>query len=599
MIKLWKKPLLKFFSLQYKILIFSLILIITPLFTVGIISYLKSSEIIEKKVSITNLNTVQQIGRNLEFILQDVHDTSLFLFQDKQIRCFFQLSPKLPAIYLQKQKLATEESLIYLLSSKKYIHSIYIRGFNGLTIETKHALYDIDPGIEHQVIELRGRYLWVSNRIIDYNRSVINALTLFRVMNDLEFIDRRLAIIQININEAEIAKIYENKTISKAGYFFIMDQYNKVISPLSKDILNQPIQPGLIDNKLLNKKEGFYEIKSGHQGFLVTFYKIDDVGWTLINIMPLKELLKENSVIQKVNLLVIVISFLACIAIALLFSSKVLSPLKQLRTLMKKVENENFDVSIEIKSNDEIALLGRSFNKMSARLKELLNQVYISQIKQREAELKALQAQVNPHFLYNTLDTIYWSSRLEKAPETSKLVEALSKLFRLSLNSGDELTTVGKEVEHLKNYLTIQQKRYQGMIDFAIKISTNEILDCKVVKLVLQPLVENAIYHGIEKKGQPGKIDIEIYRQNNQLIYRISDDGNGADEDELNGLLSQKAGDNNRGFGIQNVNDRIKLYFGAEFGIRFYSQPSQGTKVIVTQPYTKGETSHAASDDCR
>ncbi|HBE76488.1 MAG TPA: two-component sensor histidine kinase [Firmicutes bacterium] len=596
MITFWKKPLFKFFSLQYKILILSLVLIITPLFTVGIISYLKSSEIIEKKVSITNLNTVQQIGRNLEFIFQDVHDTSLFLFQDKQIRNFFQLSPDLPAIYLQKQKLATEESLIYLLSSKKYIHSIHIKGFNGLTIETKHALYDLDPKIEQQVIDLRGRYLWISNRIINYNRSTINALSLFRVMNDLEFIDRRLAIIQINIDEAEIAKIYENNSISKAGYFFILDQHQKVISPLS-NTLGKPIQPDFINNKLLSRKEGYYEIKSGHQGFLVTFYKIDDVNWTLINIMPLKELLKENSAIQKVNLSVIIISFLACIAFALLFSSKVLGPLKQLRTLMKKVENENFDVSIEIKGTDEIALLGRSFNKMSARLKELLNQVYISQIKQREAELKALQAQVNPHFLYNTLDTIYWSSRLEKAPETSKLVEALSKLFRLSLNSGDELTTIGKEVEHLKNYLTIQQKRYQGMIDFTIKISADEILDCKVVKLVLQPLVENAIYHGIEKKGQPGRIDISISRQNNQLIYIISDDGNGADEAELNGLLSRKAGDNNRGFGIQNVNDRIKLYFGAEFGIQFYSQPGQGTKVIVTQPYTKGDAGNAASND--
>lgn len=583
----------RFFSLQYKILIFSLILILIPLLTVGIISYIKSSEIITKKVSASNLNTVRQIGSNIEFVIQDVHDSSLYLLQNNEIRNFMSSSSdKVPD---DAQKNRIYQSLMYLLASKKYVHSIYIQGFNGVTIDTRSAFNQIDDATIKKASELKGRYIWTTGELTNYDYTKTNVFSLIRVMNDVNNITHSFAVLKINISENAITNIYKNELINEYSQFLIVNSQDKIISHFSKNGQEVPALGEVINDSIRKNKDGYYQLKIGGQSYLVTFYNIDSVNWKLINLVPLKELLKENIVIQEVMLYVIIGSFIVCAIFALLFSVKILGPLKHFRVLMKELENENFDVSFDVKGNDEIAMLGKSFNKMSSRLKELMNQIYFVRIKQREAELAALQAQINPHFLYNTLDTIYWLSRIENAFETSKLVEALSKLFRLSLNSGNEFTTVRDEVSNLQNYIIIQQKRYEDMISFTIDVS-EDVKNCKVVKLILQPMVENAIYHGLEKKGEKGTITVSIYRRNSILVYEINDDGNGSDEVEVSQLL-QKVGKDNRGFGIKNVNDRIKLYYGNDYGLEFHSSPGIGTKVIITQPYVKGDANNDRSND--
>lgn len=303
-----------------------------------------------------------------------------------------------------------------------------------------------------------------------------------------------------------------------------------------------------------------------------------------MNTVPLDELLKENTRTQQVVFLAMIISFAICILIAILFSNGVLRRLKKLYKQMGKLENEDFDVYIEPAGNDEITLLCRNFNKMSGKLKELIQKVYSVQIKQKEAEFNALQSQINPHFLYNTLDNIYWMGRMEKAFETCKLVEALSKLFRLSLNSGKEITTVRAEIDHIKNYIVIQQARYKDMITFSLH-ADEELMDCITLKLILQPLVENFIVHGIEKKGESGRIDITIKEEKGKLLFVITDNGSGVNVEEIRELLG-KAGNENRGLAIKNVNDRIRLYFGEEYGLDF-SNGESGTTVVVSQPYSK------------
>jgi two-component system sensor histidine kinase YesM len=249
---------------------------------------------------------------------------------------------------------------------------------------------------------------------------------------------------------------------------------------------------------------------------------------------------------------------------------------------MGKMEHENFDVNIQVVGNDEISLLAASFNKMSNKVRELIHEVLNVQIKQKEAELKALHAQINPHFLYNNLDMIYWTCRIEKAEESAGLIQTLSGLFRLSLNNGNEFTSLEKEIEHLKLYMTLQQKRFAGMVQFLLN-APDDIMNCKVVKLVLQPLVENAITHGIEKKGEQGTVEVKIYREGETLVYVVRDDGAGAEEDEIYSCL-ENIQDGERGFALNNVNERIKIYFGNSFGISFKTAPGSGMIVTVVQP---------------
>lgn len=574
----------KFFSLQYKILFFSFFLILVPILTLGIFSYKESLEIVQQKVSVSNLNTVKQVGERIEFILQDAHDMSLFLIQSDDVREFFKLEKGNSEV--DTKTIELNNYLMYLLSSKPYIYSIYFKGFNGLSMDTKSASNPIDNDIENEIIALRGGFIWDVGKVVNFDGSSTDVFSMIRVVNDMYNTPNKLAIMKININEKELANIYSDEIMGKQGNFFIVDGDNRIISSIDKDRLGQELNFNLgTDTKM-----GYFQTVFDEQDYLVTYYLIDGLNYKLLNLVPLKELLKENTVIPKTMLEVAGISFIVCVLIAFLFSIKVLGPLKNIRLQMKKVENEDFDVQVNFKGNDEIAMLGRSFNKMSAKLKELINQVYITKIKQKEAELSALQTQINPHFLYNTLDTIYWMCRMEKAFETSKLIEALAKLFRLSLNNGRELILLRDEVAHLENYLIIQKKRYGDAINFRFFVE-EDLLTSTVVKLILQPLVENAIIHGIEKKEGTGNILVTIKRVSENIIYEIKDDGNGIDVNEINQLLAG-IGDSNRGFGIKNINDRLKLYFGEQYGIQFSSENGEGTTVTVIQPYIGGDSDH-------
>ncbi len=577
---------IRFFSLQYKILIFSFAIILMPTLTLGFFSYQESQKIVQQKVSISNLNTVRQVGERIEFIFQDAHDMSLFLIQNDDVREFFKLADNRGEAPVNTEAIRLNNKLMYLVSSKPYIYSIYFKGFNGIAMDTKNASNPMDAEREREIIGLKGGYVWDRGTVVNYNGTLTNVFSITRVVNDMHNIPDRLAIMKININEEELSKIYGNKIMGKQDDFFMIDAGHRIISSVDKEKLGRELSFPMDRGKPGDAKEGYFETMVDGQAFLVTYYLIENLNYTLVNLVPLRELLQENRIIPKTMLEVAAISFLVCVLFAVLFSAKVLSPLKKIGVQMKKVEEENFDVKINISGNDEVAMLGRSFNKMSAKLKELIQQVYLTRIKQREAELAALQAQINPHFLYNALDTIYWMGRMEKAFETSKLIEALAKLFRLSLNSGRELILLRDEVEHLNNYLIIQKKRYNGSIAFHVEIEDG-LLGCTVLKLILQPLVENAIVHGIDKKDGRGSVSVVIMKVEEKVVYEVRDDGIGVDVSEIN-LLLTGVGDSNRGFGIKNVNDRLKLYYGDEYGIEFFCEKGGGTRVVVTQPYIEG-----------
>ncbi|MBU3113273.1 sensor histidine kinase [Clostridium lacusfryxellense] len=575
-----------FISLQYKVFIFSLFLIIIPLTTIGIISTLQNTKIIKEKIGISNSNTVSQIGNNIEMILKDAHGISLYLIQNEEVLNFFKLTDKNLDNIIDEQKVKIYNSLDHLILSKPYIESIYFKNFNGITLDTSGYINEIDKKTEEQITDLKGGYIWTFSTLIDRDNNKSNVFSLVRNVNDINRISNPVYILKININTSKLIELYKNKIIGNKGDFLIFDNNNTIISSIDKSKIGSKIQREISDLSLYKNSNGYFEIDIKGENYLVSYYSINNTDWKLVNMVPVRDLLKENIVIEKNMLLGSIIIFFLCLLFSIIFSRKIIKPIKQLMGEMDTLENDNFDVVIETKGNYEIALLSRSFNSMAIRLKELINQVYIVKLKQREAELQALQAQVNPHFLYNTLDTIYWMARVEKAYETSKLVEALSKLFRLNLNSGKDVTKVKYEIEHLKSYIVIQEKRHGDLIEFSLNIDQS-LLEHNTIKLVLQPIVDNAIYHGIEKKGEHGHIDVTIKSDNNKLIFTIKDDGIGIDTIESSKFL-QKVGENNRGFSIKNLNDRLKLYHGEEYGVEFINTGA-GTIVNIYQPLSEGE----------
>ncbi|MFW5972296.1 MAG: sensor histidine kinase [Bacillota bacterium] len=582
-----------FFSLKYKFIIASLILIIVPLLIVSTVSYLKSYQVLFEKIGYSNVQTLKQIGQNIDFMVNDIENTSLYLIQNKVLRDYLKLETDVGEDLRKRHEIRANQELMHLISVKDYVHSISIVGNNTFSISTGYSNYNLPFQVHEKMKSLRGRGFWLYDILKQNNEKEIGSFSFLRQINDINDISRSLGWMRINIPEEKISRIYTDQSNDHQGDIYIVNKENEIIlADKSWNGIN------IFDEKLieqgLEKNHGFYIEKKSGKNYLVSFYNLSFNDLRLVNIIPLEYLTEDIKIIKEVTIYAIIISLIICLLLTVLFYYNILHPLEKVRRVMREVEKGNLDIKLDEKGNDEIALISKSFNKMSAKLNELIQRVYLFKIKERETELKALQAQINPHFLYNTLDTIYWMSRMEKAFSTSDLIHALAKLFRLSIGSSKERISLQQEIEHLKSYLTIQKERYSDTIDFEFNID-DSLLECKVIKLILQPLVENAIIHGIEKNGEAGFIKINIYREGKYLIYCIEDNGAGADEQEILDLINNGP-EGKRGFGLKNVNDRLKLFYGEDCGLSFKSKISEGTMVIVKQyiDFTeKGDFDHA------
>jgi len=284
--------------------------------------------------------------------------------------------------------------------------------------------------------------------------------------------------------------------------------------------------------------------------------------------------------------LTIVFSILA----AWIISASIYIPIKKLHNVTTTIAKNDLQVLITSDNVDEITGLGMSFNIMIGKIKELLDSKINEQENLKKAELRALQAQIHPHFLYNTLDTIVWMAEAGKTSQVIDIVRALSSFFRITLSKGKDWIPIRQEIEHVRSYLTIQKIRYRDILDYCIEVD-EEILDGTILKLTLQPLVENALYHGIKNKRNGGTITVRAVRKDENLIHlEVQDDGVGFTPYKLAQLQAALNDDNSRitlkesGFGLENVHKRIKLYYGKQYGVKIESQYQGGTRVTVAIP---------------
>ncbi len=270
-------------------------------------------------------------------------------------------------------------------------------------------------------------------------------------------------------------------------------------------------------------------------------------------------------------------------------SKSIYTPIKKLHDVTTTITKNDLQALMTSDNVDEITELGMSFNIMIGKIKELLDSKIKEQENLKKAELRALQAQINPHFLYNTLDTIIWMAESKKTDQVVKIVSALSNFFRISLSKGMDWITIGEEVDRIRSYLTIQKMRYQDILDFKIDVS-EEVAENTILKLILQPLVENALYHGIKNKRQGGTITIRARRQGEEEVrIEVEDDGIGFPPEKLSRLQAELEDDTGdikleSGFGIGNVNKRIRLYYGKPYGLSVQSEYANGTCVTLVIP---------------
>lgn len=564
---------------------------------VGGISYYWTKKAVELRMSESTVETLKQIDKNMELVFGGIQDISLFVISNQDIRKYAKMN-KEELQMAGDSLLNLSEAFANLTNSKSYVLSINVYGDKGLQFESAGVSWVNGNLIQEyeNKIPSDGSYILTPTYKRTYQMlGECYVISMYRQLKDINNLSQRLGIIRIDVNEREINRVYRDIKLGNSGYVFIANKDGYILShsdtgKLFKHIGNDPAFAASFSGK-----QGYYRKNIEGKDVLVTYYTSSDQNLVYIGVVPFDELTREAEISRRMMIVVILVGLILAFIIVSIASMKITEPINKLSRLMQKVEEGNMDVLVNINRKDEIGTLGRSFNSMTRKLKTLIEEVYVNKLSRKEAELKALQAHINPHFLYNTLDVIYWSSRLENAPKTGEIVSALAKLFKLGLNKGNEITTVEKEVEHLKSYLVIQKVRYDEEPDIVIDVDP-ALYGCSIIKLILQPLVENALIHGIaDLRERKGKIRITGIEYTDGILFEVTDNGVGMDETRIkeifDGLVEDK-----KGYGVKNVDERIKLYFGEQYGVSIYSVKGEGTRVEVRVPKVMGKAGLTTND---
>lgn len=587
-------------SIKYKIILLFYSIIIFVSLVLGYYSYRLSSNSIQNEISTVALRDTKQVSRGISFLQKDINDLSTFICLDQNVQAFIRSSSikeQNPSYEGNQASSVQLESLASLLASKDYISYIGIYANNGskyyLSSDGSSGLTNTDILRLRTIYEngptLRGRPMWISlndKSQLSLPNSKLPKIAMIRtLLNTNTFEETGFMIICINLST--IQHMYFDNLSSKERNIILLDDKNQIAAFSNSDNSSE-IQENITKlSPYLSYEEGKQTVNFDNKNVLLTYSSVEKSNWKVVYLVPLKELLIGIRPIFSMTLLAILGCLLVSMAISLYISSILTSPIKKLLSSMERVKKGYFKEKVDFKYMDEIGMLGLQYNDMIDNLHDLVDKVYKLQISEREAELKALQAQINPHFLYNTLDAIYWKAEKSKEEDIAEMVYALSRLFRLTLNRGNEFTEVKNEKEFIENYLLLQRRRFRQKLEYVIDID-DSILQYIIPKLILQPFVENAMVHGIERDNSKSVIRVKGYLAEDRLHFMIEDDGAGMNGDTIKQLLgsksSSKGSNNQKGYAIRNVNERLSLYYTDNYSLNISSEPGKGTRVEISIP---------------
>lgn len=421
----------------------------------------------------------------------------------------------------------------------------------------------------------------VTGRNIVTNRSysIDDVFSLAKAVQDPET-GEVLGVILLDIRHDIIQSSINGVTIGEKGFVFVMDQEDNIVyTPVNGIVYRvNPKWVKAMEPMSVQIQGGSYQIRSELSPY---------TGWRTVGVFSMDEVMSSVNTIVYILFTCVIISLVLVVIVSFKFSRTLTNPIFKLKRLMKQAESGDLTVRFNFEHNDEIGELGQSFNHMIARIDQLIQMVYVEQENKRTAEMKSLQEQIKPHFLYNTLDTISWMARDYDAEDIVRLVDALTNMFRIGLSHGKDIITVKEEITHVSNYLYIQKIRYKDKLNYVIHVDES-LYAVEVPKLILQPLVENAIYHGVKAKRGGGTITITGVPEGENLVFTVQDDGAGMLQEkveELNRRMSERSVlDEKKSFGLFYIRERIQLCYGKGYGVHVESTLGEGTRVTITLP---------------
>ncbi|MDF2922803.1 MAG: hypothetical protein K0R57_1717 [Paenibacillaceae bacterium] len=556
--------------------------------------YQRSSEILEEEVSRTMQMTLKQAAINLSYRINHVQEISDSLFMNRKLYESLDLS------YIINEQLDQSEDLLNLLVSVQtrteivrariFADTSSVFGTDQLNI---FPLENLKPSPWYpKIMEAGGRLVWTGNYTETYlDLGKQNVLSCARMLRNPRHYEQIFGVLMIDVSEKLISDIISELDFPSQIHPYMLDRNGIVIYSEDRSAigLESPIeQKG--QQWVGDKDEGIIQGSEGKEDMYVVYSTIRSTGWKLVAEIPKGAISPRAAALNQVSSIATLIGmsvmFLILAFVLMAFVIKGMN--NRIKTVMKMLRTEGIDRLEEqrARNDGDFHLLERSVDYLIHRVRNLMEEAYRSKMLEREAQLRALQAQINPHFLYNALDTINWLALALKATDISRMIEGLSDYFRLSLNKGKDNVSVTDELDLAKVYLEIQQNRFPSSFTFTIEaeLDTDRYL---IPKLTLQPIVENALLHGIRKsKGKSGLIAISAKLDKEDVAISVTDDGIGMNAELVGKLLTEARPDQREdgsgsSYGLYNVNERIKLFAGNAYGLEIRSAEGRGTTVTV------------------
>lgn len=404
------------------------------------------------------------------------------------------------------------------------------------------------------------------------------------------YVNKNTAVLYIRLNRDKVLDEIGRSNLDQYGVVISDDRQRIVFANRNAAERTKPLAP----EDVVKLGDGIATLEG--VPYIVIRKPIALPGWTLHCYIPVRLISADAGSIVRATFIIILVCLLTLLALVWIFSHTLIKPIRHLNKKMMQVEDGNLQVAVHSTAKDEIGQLTNRFGRMLGRINELIKEMYQNQIVQKEAEMKALQSQINPHFLYNTLSIINWKALRRNAHDISHVVTSLSKFYRTALNKGKNIISIRDELGNIQSYLDIQLIMHDGSFDVAYELD-ERLYEYDTINLVLQPIVENAIEHGIDRKEEGrGQLRIACFAQDEQHVFVVEDNGPGMDADTAQSVLSAQT----TGYGLKNVHERIRLFFGERYGVRIESRPGAGTKVIVVLPvYRHNESAERPPSDRR
>ena len=576
----------KFSSIQSVIFATVAVLVLSAVVIVtGVSMKFTNTSIFENSSEYTH-TIIQQMNQNIDSYIDYMENIAYLISSNEDVQD-----------YLFDEKIDNEgryrilNQLQTILDSRSDIRNVGIISKNGRMLindGSKSVNQDLDLNTQEwyatALEKPNGPILTSSHvqHIISGERPWV--ITLSRGIRDRSGSGEKEGVFFIDLNYSAISELCDQSTVGTKGYAFILDAKGNIVYHPQQQQLYNELQTENI-SLIMDTDEDTVLTGTGNDGKLYSISRSEKTGWTVVDCTNVKELLSKSRQAQSVYVLTAIILVIVALLFSRFMARSITLPIQKLRDSMKKVQEGDFSVSdVVVDSKNEIGSLTKSFDVMTHRIHELMEQNVHEQEEKRKSELKALQSQINPHFLYNTLDSIIWMAEGKKNEEVVLMTASLARLIRQSISNEDEVVPIANEVEYARGYLTIQKMRYKDKLEFQIEVDSS-ILYIPLIKLVLQPIIENAIYHGLKYKESKGLLIVKGFMKDGNAVLQVIDDGVGMDEETLAHIYDKhKVNYHSNGVGVYNVQKRLKLYYGEDYGITYTSELGKGTTATITIP---------------